>query len=342
MRILWSTTHDRGAWYPIAPVVAGLVAAGHDVVASGQSMAAVAATALDVPFVAEDLVRMVDTEIGPSTGFDGLLDRRIRTAAVTFATLRSRLSGGAFDAVLADPFRYGAGLAARAEGVPWVSYLHHCYFGDPIIDGLFQMSWDGDGNRDNPVGAYREWWSGLRAHLGLDIEDRPEADAWRYAISDRLTLVLGSRRLTEAHLPAGGVAIGATPWETPEALPSDLHTPLKEHPVMLVAPPARLDAFPFIEIAEAANEIGASLLLTAPESVSLPPLPGRVTICRSLPHTKVMPFVDAVICGGGWGTTTKALAAGVPVVVIPHGLDTENTGRAIESSGCGVTITGDC
>ncbi len=61
-------------------------------------------------------------------------------------------------------------------------------------------------------------------------------------------------------------------------------------------------------------------------------------VCPQLPHTKVMPLVDAVISSGGWGTTTKALAAGVPVVVIPHGLDTANTARVVAAAACGVSV----
>jgi hypothetical protein len=67
------------------------------------------------------------------------------------------------------------------------------------------MSWDDSGEaRAGEVVTYKVWWAELRAHLDLEAETRPVSDAWRYVISDRLTLVLGARRLVEDCLPDGG------------------------------------------------------------------------------------------------------------------------------------------
>ena len=53
---------------------------------------------------------------------------------------------------------------------------------------------------------------------------------------------------------------------------------------------------------------------------------------------QLLPYVRAVVCAGGWGLTTKALAAGIPVGVLPHGLDTGNVARVVVAHSCGVQV----
>ncbi len=45
-----------------------------------------------------------------------------------------------------------------------------------------------------------------------------------------------------------------------------------------------------------------------------------------------------MICAGGWSLTTKELAAGMPVRVLSHGLDTANVASAVVAHSCGVWI----
>ncbi len=61
-------------------------------------------------------------------------------------------------------------------------------------------------------------------------------------------------------------------------------------------------------------------------------------ITRFLPHASVVPKVDLVITHGGMGTTQRALAAGVPVCVIPWGRDQNETARRAETCGAGIMI----
>ena len=61
-------------------------------------------------------------------------------------------------------------------------------------------------------------------------------------------------------------------------------------------------------------------------------------ITKFLPHASVIPKVDVVITHGGMGTTQRALAAGVPVCVIPWGRDQNETARRVEICGAGIMI----
>lgn len=51
---------------------------------------------------------------------------------------------------------------------------------------------------------------------------------------------------------------------------------------------------------------------------------------RFVPHEAVLERAACVVCHGGMGITQKALAAEVPVVVVPFGRDQVETARRVE------------
>jgi MGT family glycosyltransferase len=88
-----------------------------------------------------------------------------------------------------------------------------------------------------------------------------------------------------------------------------------------------------------AGEPGSVVVTTAsldPEGFKAPH--DRVRITRFLPHAAVIPEVDLVVTHGGMGTTQRALAAGVPVVVVPWGRDQMETARRVEVCGAGTFV----
>jgi UDP:flavonoid glycosyltransferase YjiC (YdhE family) len=58
-----------------------------------------------------------------------------------------------------------------------------------------------------------------------------------------------------------------------------------------------------------------------------------------LPHGQILPHAACVICHGGFGTTQKALAAGVPVVAIPFARDQFEVARRVEVARAGVLLS---
>jgi len=64
----------------------------------------------------------------------------------------------------------------------------------------------------------------------------------------------------------------------------------------------------------------------------------NVHITKFLSHAQVIPDMDLVVTHGGMGTTQRALAAGVPVCVIPWGRDQSETARRVEVSGSGTML----
>ncbi len=72
--------------------------------------------------------------------------------------------------------------------------------------------------------------------------------------------------------------------------------------------------------------------------------PGSVTgsanveVVPSAPHSAVLEHAAAVVTHGGHGTVIKALAAGVPMVVLPHGRDQLDNAVRVSSRGAGVKL----
>jgi UDP:flavonoid glycosyltransferase YjiC (YdhE family) len=60
---------------------------------------------------------------------------------------------------------------------------------------------------------------------------------------------------------------------------------------------------------------------------------------RFLPHDAILARAACVVCHGGMGITQKALAAEVPVVVVPCGRDQLDTARRVEVAAAGVRIS---
>src|SRR5215216_3369929 len=69
-----------------------------------------------------------------------------------------------------------------------------------------------------------------------------------------------------------------------------------------------------------------------PTSFTPPP---NARIERFVPHSPFLKRAACVVCHGGMGITQKALAAGVPVCVVPFGRDQFDVARHVEVAGAG-------
>ena len=71
-------------------------------------------------------------------------------------------------------------------------------------------------------------------------------------------------------------------------------------------------------------------------STFAPPPNARVE--RFVPHRPVLGRAACVVCHGGMGITQKALAAGVPVCVVPFGRDQFEVARRVEVADAGTRL----
>ena len=66
--------------------------------------------------------------------------------------------------------------------------------------------------------------------------------------------------------------------------------------------------------------------------------PAHVTVVPSAPHQQVLRHASLVITHAGHGTVMKALAAGVPLVMLPHGRDQADTAVRVTARGAGLML----
>lgn len=93
---------------------------------------------------------------------------------------------------------------------------------------------------------------------------------------------------------------------------------------------------------DALADLDARVLMTLGEGAdpqALGPLPANATVERWVPQADVLREARAVVSHGGFGTTYGALAAGVPVAVLPlFSSDQFDNAAAIQASGGGVAV----
>jgi Glycosyltransferase family 28 C-terminal domain len=74
------------------------------------------------------------------------------------------------------------------------------------------------------------------------------------------------------------------------------------------------------------------------DSAGLGPIPANVHVEAWVDHASVLETADLVVCHGGSGTVFGAMAAGVPVVVVPIFADQFENGRRVADHGAGLAI----
>jgi UDP:flavonoid glycosyltransferase YjiC (YdhE family) len=92
----------------------------------------------------------------------------------------------------------------------------------------------------------------------------------------------------------------------------------------------------------AVKDVDARVLLTVGrrfDPSSLGPIPGNVHVEAWVDQAEVLDVADLVVCHGGSGTAFGALAAGVPMVIVPVFADQFENGRRITEAGAALLIT---
>jgi UDP:flavonoid glycosyltransferase YjiC (YdhE family) len=354
--VLIYTSPARGHLYPIVDVALALRDAGHRVVVqtladeSGHLSAAGIAHRPIHPRI--EALALTDYEgSNPIAGLRRTLEVFASRAPHEVEDLEAATSELNPDLVVVDANAFGASAHCEASGRAWAGFLPYCL---PVPSRDAPAFGPGFPPPGGPLGRMRDslvWavqrWAGagplaplqaLRAGLGLapvgsfaDLFQRAPvllyrtAEPFEYPRSD---------------WPANVRAIGPGLWAPPGELPPWLAE--LPHPRVLVSVSTEFQDDGEIlraAIAGLADEPGSVLVATAaldPAGFEAPN--ERVRIERFLPHNALMPHLHAVVTHGGMGTTQRALAAGVPVCVVPWGRDQLESGRRVERCGGGVLL----
>ncbi|HYC82508.1 MAG TPA: nucleotide disphospho-sugar-binding domain-containing protein, partial [Solirubrobacterales bacterium] len=155
-----------------------------------------------------------------------------------------------------------------------------------------------------------------------------------------LTLYFTARPFEyERALPPGVRMVGPGEWDT--AADAELPPlPADERPLALVACSSEFQDDGAIAAAALAGLRDRWRLVLTTAGVDPATLgdPGDAVVARFLPHRPLLREADVVVCHGGMGVTQKALAAGVPVCVVPWGRDQLEVAAHVVAAEAGTRI----
>lgn len=265
------------------------------------------------------------------------------------ADLRRAIETERPDLLLVDVNAWGASAAAETSGLPWASFAP--YFLPFRAPGV------------------PPWGLGVAPSAGATGRAR-DALLWPAVnlLFDRALPALNALRASVGAGPFRHVSdfasraprvlyYTAEPFEYPRAWPANVRLvgPGIWEPGSDVEGPADADGRPLVLVTcstEFQND--GKLVETALEALAVAPVrvvattasvdpasfrvPHNARVERFLPHGPLLRRAACVVCHGGMGITQKALAAGVPVCVVPFGRDQLEVARHVDEARAGTRL----
>jgi hypothetical protein len=96
---------------------------------------------------------------------------------------------------------------------------------------------------------------------------------------------------------------------------------------------AQIGVDPYRALLDAVDGLGVPVLLTTGVEVDLGPLPEHVRVERWVPQAEALAQASLVVCHGGSGTVLGALAANLPLVIMPLFSDQFANARTLAAAG---------
>lgn len=255
------------------------------------------------------------------------------------------------DALLLDCIAWGACAVAEASGLPWATFVPF-----PIPLPSSELPPPGLGLRpaSHVTGRMRDAALRFTVKQVMDSAILPRLQPMRAAL--RLQpLTAGTDVFARAPLvlnltaepfeyrrrdwPTSVRLVGPCSWDPPAARPEWLDRVTR--PLLLVSSSSerqqdsQLVATALRAFADEPFEVVATLPAHEAESIEVP---ANARLERFLSHGQVLQRAACAITHGGAGVTQKALAAGVPVCVVPFGRDQHEVARRVQVAGAGTTL----
>ena len=280
-----------------------------------------------------------------------LLDRQLVGPATSYAgDVTAAIADDRPDVVLCSQFALGAMLAAEAAGIPFDVLMPNVYLlsapGTPPMGmGLRPVRGPLGRLRDRTIGGVttRLWDRGVprlneaRARFGLE----PVQHLFDQVHRARAELVMASPAFDFMERPPENVRYVGPVLDDPDWV-QPWNPPSGDEPLVLVAMSSTFqDQVGCLQrVVDALATLPVRALVTTgpaldPGSVRAAP---NVTIVASAPHGQVLTHAAAVVTHGGHGTVMKALAADVPVVVLPHGRDQADNAARVAARNAGIAL----
>jgi MGT family glycosyltransferase len=286
--------------------------------------------------------------------FDRLMEKQfVGPAAAYAADTTAAIEDVRPDLVVSGYFAPGALIAAEAAGVPYDVLIPNPYVVPtpgipPFGMGLLPASGPLGRLRDRAVNAVtgRLWAKAtaplneLRTSLGL----APNGGIFDQILGAHRVLVLTSAEfdfLPTGPLPANVRHVGAV-LDDPTWAEQPWTAPPGDDPLVLVALSSTFQdhAGCLQRIVDGLATLPVRALVTTGPALDVTTItaPPHIGVVPAAPHSAVLREAAAVVTHGGHGTVIRALAAGVPAVVLPHGRDQADNAARVRSRGAGLQL----
>jgi MGT family glycosyltransferase len=364
LRYLFALVDSGGTVPPELAVARRLVERGHTVTVAGSALMEPEVAATGAAFRVwptapyrrsvrpeDDLAR--DWECRrPTQLIARFLDGVLATPAAAFAADVEGLAAElAPDALVCSMMALGAMVAGESSGLPVYVLMPNVFVlpaeGMPPFGlGLRPAAGRLGRLRDRALGAFvvRNWDRGLarlnevRTARGLD----PLEHLWDQVGRAYRVLVLTSEGFDfPARLPANvryvGAELGDPVWAQPLAVPDRPEGPLV---VAALSSTYQNQGATLMRVGRALGSLPVEGLITTGPAIDPADVvvPRNVRVVRSGPHGELFRRAACVVTHGGHGTVVKALAAGVPLVVLPHGRDQADNAARVAARGAGLVV----
>jgi MGT family glycosyltransferase len=252
------------------------------------------------------------------------------------------------DVVVHDILTLAPMLAAELEGIPTATLIPHLY---PVSDPGFPPY--AFGGRPPRTAVGQAIWRAFERPIQAGLrQGRRELNETRHqlglppvtrlygGLSEDLCLVATFPQLEyDRDWPSHVHVVGPLTWEPPF---HDVTPPPGEEPLVLVAPSTAQD--PDHKLLRAAL-IGLTdepiRVLATWNRRPLPeptPVAANTRLVEWVSYTRTMPRCTLVVCHAGHGTMVRALAAGRPVLAVPHAGDMAENAVRVDWAGAGLRL----
>jgi MGT family glycosyltransferase len=356
MKVLAYTSPARGHLYPLVPILDELTARGHAIAL--RTLASQVGPMRERRFAAAPIAPAIEAmELddyrarGPVAKVKRAMATFGRRAELEVADVRAAIEEERPDAILVDAMTWGATAVAEAWGGPWAQWFPYPL---PLPSPDVPPFGPGLKPAAGPLGRLRD--RALRPLLVGSVQRAtfPGLNAVRAAVGVRpfaaiddmytvapllLYMTAEPFEYPRSHWPPSIRMVGPCCWEPPADPPPWLAD--VDRPLVLVSTSSEFqDDGRLITTALAAlASEPVQVVATAPSArMTGAGVPANARVEPFLPHGPILERAACAITHGGAGATQKALAAGVPVCVVPFGRDQLEVARRVEQAGAGTRL----
>jgi MGT family glycosyltransferase len=355
-RVLAYTSPARGHLYPLVPILEALAGDGHRIAI--RTLGSQVGLMQDHGFTAAPIAASVEGLVHddykartPPGGLRRAVAQFAARAEYEVVDLRRAIDAEQPDVLLVDAMSWGASAAAAAWGGPWAQWFPY-----PLPVPSPDVPPFGPGLRpaSGPLGRLRD--RALRPLMLSSMEKvfLPSVNAARdsvaqppfESITDMFTAAPLLLYMTaepfeypRSDWPASVRMVGPCCWDPPADPPAWLAE--IRRPIVLVSTSSEFqdDGRLITTAFEALADEDVHVIATMPAAeIPRTTVPANAHVEQFLPHAPILARAACAVTHGGAGVTQKALAARVPVCVVPFGRDQLEVARRVEVADAGTRL----